>query len=191
MYRSLILRSTGDSLLETLDEVSTANSNVARQEKTHQLLKNTIVQFHLGPAAFPQVVVVVLQTLPVGSELLQAVGVDILDTAQSQHFPNHQSTSDKSVDVHTSRTTSDLTTLLQTFQFPASIRLALALHVIVIECPAPISNEISCARQRRRRSSDLFDLGDIGGHRGGVHQDTLVEAAFISILCWLCVVLRL
>lgn len=79
MYRSLILRSTGDSLLKTLDEVSTANSNVARQEKTHQLLKNTIVQFHLGPAAFPQVVVVVLQTLPVGVELFQAVGIDILD----------------------------------------------------------------------------------------------------------------
>lgn len=90
MYRSLVLRSTGDSLLEALDEISIANGNVPRQGKKYQLLKNTIVQFHLGPAAFPQVVVVVLQTLPVGSELLQAIGVDILDTAQSQHFPSLQ-----------------------------------------------------------------------------------------------------
>lgn len=47
--------------------------------ETHQLFKNTAVHGHLGLSAFPQVLVVILETFPVGRELLQAVGVDILD----------------------------------------------------------------------------------------------------------------
>lgn len=51
------------------------------EEETHQLLKNTAVQLHLLRTALPELVVVVLKTLPVSSERLQAVGVDVLDSA--------------------------------------------------------------------------------------------------------------
>lgn len=47
---------------------------------TYQLIKNTLVEVHLGSAALEHVVVVVLEALPVSLELRQAVGVDILDT---------------------------------------------------------------------------------------------------------------
>lgn len=52
-----------------------------QKKKTNQLLKHTVVQLHLGLPTLPHMVVVVLQTLPVRVELLQAVGVDLLDTA--------------------------------------------------------------------------------------------------------------
>lgn len=80
------------------------------------------------------------------------------------------------MNIHTSRTTSHLPTLLHTLQLPASISLGLALHVILVKRVTPIPDEIRCAQQRRGRRSDLVDFGDVSRHRGRVHQDTLVEA---------------
>ena len=54
-----------------------------KKEETYQLLKHAAIQVHLRLSALPQTVVVVLKTLPVRIELLQAVGVDILDPALS------------------------------------------------------------------------------------------------------------
>lgn len=54
------------------------------RRETHQLVKNTAVQGQLGLSAFPQILVVILETFPVGRKLLQAVGVDILDPAHTQ-----------------------------------------------------------------------------------------------------------
>lgn len=180
MYGSLVLRSTRDILLETLHGVSNERENMVIAERTSfskTQLFNCISglrhshRLWLLFSRHSQWAVNCFKQLVLMSLILHRVS-----TSQLSIKPWAES------DIHTSRTTSDLATLLQTFQFPASIRLALALHVIVVERLAPVSNKIRCARQWRRRSSDLFDLGDIGGHRGGVHQDTLVEAAFVSII---------
>jgi hypothetical protein len=53
---------------------------------SYQFVKDTVVQLHFGPATLPQLVVVVLEALPVGLELVQAVGVNVLDTATGQCF---------------------------------------------------------------------------------------------------------
>lgn len=84
-------------------------------------------------------------------------------------------------DVHTSRTTRDLPTLLHTLQLSPTLRLALTLHIIIVERRTPVPDEIRCARQRRGRRSDLVHLGDIRGHGGRVHQDTLVEAMRVEL----------
>lgn len=49
---------------------------------TNQLLENTIIQLHLRRTALEQAMVIILQTLEVGTELVEAVGVDILDPAK-------------------------------------------------------------------------------------------------------------
>lgn len=49
-------------------------------DASYQLVKDTLVQGHLGLAALKLVVVVVLEAVGVGLELLQTVGVDVLDT---------------------------------------------------------------------------------------------------------------
>lgn len=49
---------------------------------SYQFVEDAVVELHLGPAAFPELVVVVLETLPVGLELIQAVGVDVLDAVK-------------------------------------------------------------------------------------------------------------
>jgi len=45
---------------------------------TYNLLENTSVQHSLGPSALPLLLVVLLETVVVCSELLEAVGVDVL-----------------------------------------------------------------------------------------------------------------
>lgn len=185
MDGSLVLRSPGDSLLEALHGglTMTAARTGRADETTHQLLKHAVVQLHLGLPAFPQVVVVVLQTLPVAIELLQAVGVDILDAAtiSPAHTHTHTYTPSHTLtppgrNLHSRRTPRHLPPLLQTLHLPAPIRLGLALHIVFVERLAPIPDKVRRAHQRRRRRPDLLDLGDVRGHRGGVHQDTLVEA---------------
>lgn len=51
----------------------------SRDSGAYQVCEDTFVQVELGAATLEQVVVVILETLPVGFELLEAVGVDILD----------------------------------------------------------------------------------------------------------------
>lgn len=46
----------------------------------YQLVEDAVVEGHLGLAALEEVVVVVLEAVGVGLELVEAVGVDILDT---------------------------------------------------------------------------------------------------------------
>jgi len=53
---------------------------------SYQFVKDTVVELHFSPAALPQLVVVVLEALPMGLELVEAVGVDVLDTATGQYF---------------------------------------------------------------------------------------------------------
>jgi len=78
--------------------------------------------------------------------------------------------------IHASSTARHLPALLQAIDLPAAVGLVLALHKVVIEGLAPVSDEISRAHERRRCGTDFFHLGDVVGHGGGVHQDSLVEA---------------
>lgn len=73
----------------------------------------------------PQLLVVIVQTLPVFPELLKAVLIDIIQ--------------------HTSCTSRDLPPFLHTLHLPLPMRLGLALHVVIIVCTAPCSNEEGCA----------------------------------------------
>ena len=49
--------------------------------ETHQVVKDTLVQLPLGGATLPELMVPVVQALPVLAELGEAVGVDVLDPA--------------------------------------------------------------------------------------------------------------
>jgi hypothetical protein len=61
-------------------QVSTPIHN-EKQPHTYQLLENALVQSPLFRPAVPELLVVVLEALPVGPELGKAVLVDVLDTA--------------------------------------------------------------------------------------------------------------
>lgn len=115
--------------------------------RTNQLLEHTTVQIHLRLSAFPHVVVVVFEAFPVGSELLQAVGIDILDpTPKSASSLLCISLSEvTSVYIHTCGAAGDFAALLETFNLSSAIGLLFALHVIVIISLAAVSNEVGCA----------------------------------------------
>ena len=84
--------------------------------------------------------------------------------------------------IHASRTARHLSSLLQTVQLSAPVRLVLALHKVVVVGLAAVSDKVRRAVQRRRRSTDLLHLGDVIGHRGRVDQHLLVKpGAVISV----------
>lgn len=142
---------------------------------SYQFVEDTGVKSHLGPAALPELVVVVLETLPVGLELVKAVGVDVLDAVMGQYLLINSRVNCKG-NIHASGTARHLPALLQAVDLPAAIGLGLALHEVVIEGLAAVSNEVSCTHQGCRCGTDLLHLGNVIGHRRGVHQDSLVEA---------------
>jgi hypothetical protein len=78
--------------------------------------------------------------------------------------------------LHASGTTRHLPALLQAVDLPAAVGLVLALHEVIVEGLAPVSDEVGRAHERRRCGTDFFHLGDVVGHGGGVHQDSLAEA---------------
>lgn len=47
-------------------------TGLGSRDMTHQVVENTLVQLPLIGAALPKLMVVVLETCPVGAELLQA-----------------------------------------------------------------------------------------------------------------------
>lgn len=57
--------------------------------RSYQLIEDTLVQGHFGPAALELIVVVVLKAVGMGLEFLQAMGVDVLDTVPDQHTHTH------------------------------------------------------------------------------------------------------
>lgn len=108
-----------------------------------QLLKYTLVHLPLFRPAVPELLVVVLQTLPVGAELLEAVFIDVLDDARC--------------------TPRDLAAFLHALQLSPAVCLGLAHHVVVIVGLASCANEEGGAEQGRRTGAELFDLGDVVG----------------------------
>jgi hypothetical protein len=159
--------------------------------RTNQFLKNTAVQVHLGLTALPEPVVVVLQTLPVGVELLQAVCVDVLDPIPPARLATRSSIQlTQSVAqlhasrgiIHTSRTARNLAPLLQTLDLALSVGLVLALHVVIVERLASVPDEVRGTVQRRRRRPDLRYLGDALRERRRVVEVLLVEPAGETLL---------
>ena len=77
--------------------------------------------------------------------------------------------------VHAGCASCDLATLPQAVQLSPTVRLGLALHVVIVVRLAAGSNEEACAHKRRGRSSNFLDLGNRVRERSGVHEDLLVE----------------
>ena len=77
--------------------------------------------------------------------------------------------------VHAGCASCDLATLPQAVQLSPTVRLGLALHVVIVVRLAAGSNEETCAQKRRGRSSNFLDLGNGVRERSGVHEDLLVE----------------
>lgn len=84
-------------------------------------------------------------------------------------------TAHRGKNIHASSTARNLAPLLQAVNLAATVRLVLALHVVVVEGLAPVANEVGCTEQGCRCGANLLDLGDVVRHGGGVHQDMLVE----------------
>jgi hypothetical protein len=91
VYGSLSIRCVWDDLLELLctHSVSTCSDQavsfpaeaLSPDKGANQFLENTGIERFLLSTAMPQLKVVVLQALPVRPELIQAVLIDVSDTA--------------------------------------------------------------------------------------------------------------
>lgn len=103
VYRSFVFRRSRDLLLK------------------FQFVKYTGIEQLFRSPTVPQLLIVVVQTLPVFSELLEAVLIDVVK--------------------HTSSTPRNLPPLFHTLHLPLPVRLRLALHVVIIVGTAPRSNE--------------------------------------------------
>jgi hypothetical protein len=93
----------GDVLLEFLFDVKSAvyapkgemtgTRHVVNPtpDSTYQVLEDTLVQLPLGRSALVELLVVVLEAVPVGAERLEAVGVDVLQAAirSARQFQTH------------------------------------------------------------------------------------------------------
>jgi hypothetical protein len=155
----------------------------------YQLVEDAVVEGHLGLTALEEIVVVVLKAVGVGLELIEAVGVDILDTVARTISVSCPAYSLRVIEsairffpktlrakyIHASSTARHLAPLLQALDLPAAISLVLALHEIVVKCLAAVANEVRRAGQESRGGANLLHLGDVVRHGGGVHEDMLVE----------------
>lgn len=109
-----------------------------------------------------------------GTELVQALLVDVADAANCQHFC--QSPVVRS-SLHARRTPGDLATLFHALKLSSAVRLGLAHHVVIVVGLASRADEEGGAKEGCRTGSELLDLGDVVGQRSGVDEGLLVEAA--------------
>ena len=160
--------------VQYISQVGIRNEDIG----TYQFVENAAVELLLGATAVEKGLVVVLQAVDVSLELLHAVRVDVLDAivqGQSRtHFPNlHSGLLGRH--LHTGSAAGNLATLLQAVELAAAVCLVLALHVIIVECLAAGADGEGSAGEESRRGSNLLDLGNVVGHRRGVHEELLVE----------------
>jgi len=128
-----------------------------------QVVKNALVQLLLRATAVPHLVVVGVEAHPMVPELLQAVRVDILQHARGA--PR------------------DLPALPHALDLALAPSLVLALHVVVIVCPAARADEERGAQKRRGAGTDLLDRGYRVGQRRRVDDDAVVEDGFPARHC--------
>lgn len=143
------------------------------QQGTYQLLKNALVQPPLLRPAVPELLVVVLEALPVGAELVQALLVDVGDAGNSQRFALGGRIYPF---LHARGTPGDLATLLHAFQLSPAVGVGLAHHVVIVVGLASRADEEGGAEQGCRTGAELLNLGDVVGQRSGVDEGLLVEA---------------
>lgn len=87
--------------------------------------------------------VAVLEALPVGAELLEAVLVDVRKPVPSQLLISlHTARGDGAKNLHRRSTSRDLPPLPQAFHLSLPPRLVLAEHVVLIVVLAPCTDEI-------------------------------------------------
>lgn len=134
-----------------------------------QIIKNTLVQTPLELPTLPELLVVVIQALPVLSKLVYAALVDVFDYGSSA--------------------TRDFPALFQAFDLAFAVGLIFTHHEVVIVRFAASANEIACGEQRCRRGTNLVDLGNVVGERIRIDEDVLVEAiweiSWRSYVSWL------
>jgi hypothetical protein len=117
---------------------------------------------------------VVLKALPVGAELVETLLVDVADAANSSAFLSGPRINSS---LHARGTPGDLATLLHALKLSSAVGLGLAHHVVIIVGLASCANEERGAEKGRRTGTELLDLGDVVGQRGGVDEGLLIEAA--------------
>jgi hypothetical protein len=127
-----------------------------------QVLKYTFVQLPFRSTTLPQLLVVVVQALPVCPEHVQAALIDILN--------------------HAGRTACDLATLLQALGLALAVGLRLAEHEVVIVGFAACTDEEAGGEKGSGRCADFLDLRDVVGERSGVNEDLLVETGRRSVM---------
>lgn len=115
----------------------------------------------------------VLEALPVAAELVKALLVDVADAAKCQRFLLGARIR---AALHARRTSGDLATLLHALKLSPAVGLGLAHHVVIVVGLASRADEERGAEKRGRTGSELLDLGDVVGQRGGVDEGVLVEA---------------
>jgi len=117
---------------------------------------------------------VVLKALPVGAELVEAFLVDVANAAKSSAF-----LSGHRIDfsLHARCTPGDLAALLHALKLSPAVGLGLAHHVVIVVGLASRADEKRGAEKGRRTGTELLDLGDVVGQRGGIDEGLLVEAA--------------
>lgn len=109
------------------------NTEERPRHRTYQVVEHTLVQSSLLLPALPKLLVVVFQALPVIPKYVEAVRIDVLQPVHSHRkLRCHIKGLLKSSSLHACCTSRDLPSLLQAIQLSSSIRLCLALHVVVI-----------------------------------------------------------
>lgn len=152
----------------------------------------------------PHLLVIVIQTFPMRTELFQAGLVDIVDpkpvsqvpyprplhptilirpsspSPQLHYSQRHPPTPSPQIkrrqNSHTSRTPRGLPPLPHTLDLALALRLRLAHHVVIVERLAPVADEEGGAEQWGGGGADFFDGGDGFGEGGCVDEDLLVES---------------
>lgn len=158
---------------------------------TYNLLKDTLVQLPLGRPALPELLVVVVEALPVLAELLEAGLVDVVETAKQSNGSAHTARLDGASgdreelagvprgvrNIHASCAAGDSPALLQALELALAGVLGLALHVVIVVVAAAGADEERCGQEGSGAGADLIDLGDRVGQGGGIVENLLVEAA--------------
>lgn len=158
-------------ILETLDN----------SEMTHQAIEHALIERLLLLSAAEELVVAVIKALPMSTELLLAVLVQIPNTGpKNQLSPSIITLSSPQIPhqrchSHAGRTSRNSPPLLQALKFASALRLILAQHVVLIEWLAAVANKEGSGKQRSGCGAHLIDLGDRVWEGGGVDEDGLVE----------------
>lgn len=176
-------RLVGNFLLQFLAYLLALRQRLGYGHVTYQVVKDTLVELPLSRAALPQLVVAVVEALPVLAELSQAVGVDILDTIVSSlvtvliemliwrcreampvaHALPPNANSWCIANVHTLGAAGNAAALLHAVKLAAAGVLGLALHVVVVVFAASCADEERCRQERGRAGTDLLDRRDVIG----------------------------